>query len=67
MSETGWAWLAYYQSTVCVLHIRHVVNLNRKLDISGRGDDAELDYAIKLLAEVAAAVESDNSLSIRRL
>lgn len=67
MSEAGWAWFAHCQSTVCVLNIRHVVKLNRKLDVSRRGDDAELDYAIKLLAEVAAAVESDNSLFLRRL
>lgn len=67
MSKIGRAWFAYSQSAVCVLNIGHFVDLHRKLDVSGRGDDAELDYTIKLLAEVAAAVESDDSLSLRRL
>lgn len=55
------------QSPVRVLQVKHVVHLHWELGLRGRGDDAELDHAVELLAEVAATVKSDDMLSTKRL
>lgn len=61
------AGITHSQSSIRVLELRHVVYLRRELDITGGSDDAELNNAIKGLAKVVAAVESDDALFTGRL